>query len=129
MELIVRAHQVVEDGYEFQAGRQLVTIFSAPNYCGEFDNAGAMMLVSADLVCSFKVLRPDSHKVKFESAPSSRIGSPREFKRQDTPLKLLPVDEIDGLGLRLASENKSILRGEPEDILISYENAEQSTSL
>ncbi len=29
-------------GYEFFADRQLVTIFSAPNYCGEFDNAGAV---------------------------------------------------------------------------------------
>ncbi len=26
--------QVVEDGYEFFAKRQLVTIFTAPNYCG-----------------------------------------------------------------------------------------------
>ena len=40
----------------------LVTIFSAPNYCGEFDNAGAMMLVGEDLKCSFKVLRPAHHK-------------------------------------------------------------------
>lgn len=31
---------MVEDGYEFFAKRQLVTLFSAPNYCGEFDNAG-----------------------------------------------------------------------------------------
>jgi serine/threonine-protein phosphatase PP1 catalytic subunit len=50
MDLICRAHQVgligchrcfvdvfqvVEDGYEFFAKRQLVTLFSAPNYCGE----------------------------------------------------------------------------------------------
>ena len=49
--------QVVEDGYEFFAKRQLVTIFSAPNYCGEFDNAGAMMSVDETLMCSFQVSR------------------------------------------------------------------------
>ncbi len=46
---------MVEDGYEFFAKRQLVTIFSAPNYCGEFDNAGAMMSVDETLMCSFQV--------------------------------------------------------------------------
>ena len=57
LDLVVRAHQVVEDGYEFFAGRELVTVFSAPNYCGEFDNAAGMLLVNEDLVCSFKVLK------------------------------------------------------------------------
>lgn len=49
--------QVVEDGYEFFAKRQLVTLFSAPNYCGEFDNAGAMMSVDETLMCSFQVIK------------------------------------------------------------------------
>lgn len=66
LDLICRAHQVVEDGYEFQADRKLVTIFSAPNYCGEFDNAGGILTVSSDLVCSFKIIRPYSHKHRLE---------------------------------------------------------------
>jgi len=53
---------VVEDGYEFFARRQLVTIFSAPNYCGEFDNAGAMMSVDETLMCSFQILKPAEKK-------------------------------------------------------------------
>mmetsp|Transcript_63885 Transcript_63885/g.152360 ORF Transcript_63885/g.152360 Transcript_63885/m.152360 type:complete len:325 (+) Transcript_63885:79-1053(+) len=58
MDLVVRAHQVVEDGYEFFASRKLVTIFSAPNYCGEFDNAAAVLSIDDNLVCSFQVLKP-----------------------------------------------------------------------
>lgn len=55
LDLICRAHQVVEDGYEFFARRQLVTLFSAPNYCGDYDNAGGMMTVDENLMCSFQV--------------------------------------------------------------------------
>ena len=47
--------KVVEDGYEFFGRRGLVTIFSAPNYCGEFDNAGGIMNVDENLLCSFQV--------------------------------------------------------------------------
>lgn len=50
--------QVVEDGYEFFAKRRLVTIFSAPNYGGEFDNAGALLSVDEALVCSFRIVKP-----------------------------------------------------------------------
>ena len=59
LDLICRAHQVVEDGYEFFGERKLVTIFSAPNYCGEFDNSAAMMIIDESLVCSFQILRPN----------------------------------------------------------------------
>ncbi|KAH7537136.1 hypothetical protein FEM48_Zijuj03G0059900 [Ziziphus jujuba var. spinosa] len=65
LDLVCRAHQVVEDGYEFFADRQLVTIFSAPNYCGEFDNAGALMIVDENLMCSFQILKPAEKKNRF----------------------------------------------------------------
>ena len=58
LDLIIRAHQVVDDGYEFFAKRQLITIFSAPNYCGEFDNSAGIMIIDESLTCSLKVLRP-----------------------------------------------------------------------
>jgi len=64
LDLICRAHQVVEDGYEFFAKRQLVTVFSAPNYCGEFDNSAALMSVDENLVCSFQILKPGDKKGK-----------------------------------------------------------------
>ncbi|XP_073421447.1 serine/threonine-protein phosphatase PP1-gamma catalytic subunit [Dendrobates tinctorius] len=69
LDLICRAHQVVEDGYEFFAKRQLVTLFSAPNYCGEFDNAGAMMSVDETLMCSFQILKPAEKKKNNASRP------------------------------------------------------------
>ncbi|KAK3190322.1 hypothetical protein Dsin_029883 [Dipteronia sinensis] len=75
LDLIVRAHQVVEDGYEFFANRQLLTIFSAPNYCGEFDNAGAMMSVDETLMCSFQILKPLDKKPKFSFGSSATVKS------------------------------------------------------
>ena len=54
---MVRAHQCVEDGYEFFNKKSLVTIFSAPNYCDTFDNAGASLLVKEDLTCSFSIIK------------------------------------------------------------------------
>jgi len=58
IDLICRAHQVVEDGFEFFADRTLVTIFSAPDYCGEYTNSAAMIIIDNNLMCSFKVLKP-----------------------------------------------------------------------
>ncbi|KAK0406915.1 hypothetical protein QR680_018887 [Steinernema hermaphroditum] len=65
IDLIARAHQVVQDGYEFFAGRKLITIFSAPHYCGQFDNAAAVMSVDENLACSIHVLRPVVRGVKL----------------------------------------------------------------
>lgn len=54
--MLCRAHQVVEDGYEFFNNRRCVTVFSAPKYAGTFNNAGAFMRVRHDLTISFEIL-------------------------------------------------------------------------
>lgn len=76
LDLVCRAHQVVEDGYEFFSKRQLVTVFSAPNYCGEFDNSGAMMTVDESLMCSFQILKPSEKS-------TSKTGKGSGMKRKD----------------------------------------------
>ncbi|XP_016930066.2 serine/threonine-protein phosphatase alpha-2 isoform [Drosophila suzukii] len=84
--LIVRAHQVVEDGYEFFADRQLVTIFSAPNYCNIFDNSGAVLVVDNNLVCHFVIIRPRPgiRPTGFESdsGSSGPVGPPPSAKEK-----------------------------------------------
>jgi len=39
-----------------------------PNYCGEFDNAGGVMLVDESLMCSFKILKPSTKINKYISS-------------------------------------------------------------
>ncbi|KAL8730842.1 MAG: hypothetical protein Q9166_003769 [cf. Caloplaca sp. 2 TL-2023] len=81
-DLVCRAHMVVEDGYEFFQDRILVTVFSAPNYCGEFDNWGAVMAVSDQLLCSFELLKPldssalKSHIKKGRNKRQNMLNSP-----------------------------------------------------
>ncbi|KAF5379584.1 hypothetical protein D9757_009240 [Collybiopsis confluens] len=89
MDLICRAHQVVEDGYEFFAKRHLVTLFSAPNYCGEFDNAGAMMSVDETLLCSFQILKPAEKKAKYPYGGMNMgrpVTPPRKQKKKDNKM-------------------------------------------
>jgi serine/threonine-protein phosphatase PP1 catalytic subunit len=58
LQLICRAHQLVSDGYKFTHNNKLITVFSAPNYCGNSGNDGAVMKINEDLVCSFIIIKP-----------------------------------------------------------------------
>ena len=40
----------------------MVTIFSAKNYCGDFDNDAAVMNVDQDLMCKFITFKGDAKK-------------------------------------------------------------------
>ncbi len=52
-----------------------MTLFSAPNYCGEYDNSGAMMSVDETLMCSFQLLKPASEMKAVETG--TNIGQAR----------------------------------------------------
>lgn len=55
-DLICRAHELVDNGYQFFAGQKLITIFSAPNYCGA-ENYGAIFQISKELSCRILVFK------------------------------------------------------------------------
>ena len=52
----------MQEGYEFFGKKQLITIFSAPNYCNEFDNLGGVMIIDENLMCSFKSIKSSSEE-------------------------------------------------------------------
>jgi serine/threonine-protein phosphatase PP1 catalytic subunit len=61
LDLIVRAHEAVEDGYDFPyyPRRDVVTVFSAPGYCGQSDMKGALLHVDALLNIEFSTVEPE----------------------------------------------------------------------
>lgn len=79
-DLLCRAHQVVPRGFEFpfHPNTTVVTVFSAPDYCGEMGNTAAMLLVDEKLNCSFQFVAP----VKAEKKISFRQGTPSYGSRQ-----------------------------------------------
>jgi len=73
LEIIARAHQLVQEGYNYKFDKNLVTIWSAPNYCYRCGNVASILELDEKLERNWKL---------FKEAPLS----------QDTkhPRKLLP---------------------------------------
>jgi serine/threonine-protein phosphatase PP1 catalytic subunit len=71
LDLICRAHEVVQDGYQFFGNKRLITVFSAPNYCGEFKNRGGLVDIDERLLCNFQVMGGASKKAAAAASASA----------------------------------------------------------
>jgi serine/threonine-protein phosphatase 2A catalytic subunit len=68
--LVARAHQLVMEGYNWCHEKNVVTIFSAPNYCYRCGNQAAIMEIDEHLEYTF---------LQFDPAP--RRGEPHVTRR------------------------------------------------
>ncbi|KAL8129966.1 hypothetical protein V2J09_019121 [Rumex salicifolius] len=84
LQLIIRAHECVMDGFERFAQGHLITLFSATNYCGTANNAGAILVLGRDLVVVPKLIHP------LPPAASSPEASPERI--EDTWMQELNVN-------------------------------------
>jgi len=49
LQMIIRAHQCVVEGWELFAGGRLITVFSAARYCNSYTNKGAVLTINRHL--------------------------------------------------------------------------------
>ncbi|PWA44986.1 hypothetical protein CTI12_AA520870 [Artemisia annua] len=57
------------DGFERFAQGQLITLFSATNYCGTANNAGAILVIGRGLVVVPKLIHPLPPPLEPETSP------------------------------------------------------------
>jgi serine/threonine-protein phosphatase 4 catalytic subunit len=66
MSLICRAHQLMMEGYGTMFDDQLVTVWSAPNYCYRTGNVASILEIDENLTRSFRI---------FEASPDAQGGA------------------------------------------------------
>eukprot|EP01102_Stenamoeba_stenopodia_P008027 TRINITY_DN2278_c0_g1_i1.p1 TRINITY_DN2278_c0_g1~~TRINITY_DN2278_c0_g1_i1.p1 ORF type:complete len:812 (+),score=167.21 TRINITY_DN2278_c0_g1_i1:67-2502(+) len=89
IDLVIRAHQPVLEGYEYFASGNLVTVFSATNYCGEYGNSGALLAIDKKLHVTPKVIRPLSSQPKQSAGINATVPQTWQTTqhRPATPLR------------------------------------------
>ncbi|KAL6968395.1 Serine/threonine-protein phosphatase bsl1 [Sarracenia purpurea var. burkii] len=100
LQLIIRAHECVMDGFERFAQGQLITLFSATNYCGTANNAGAILVVGRGLVIVPKLIHPLPPPLQSpETSPEHFVDDTwmqeLNIQRPPTPTRGRPQPDLD----------------------------------
>lgn len=78
LSLIVRSHQMINEGYVFNHDEQVLTVFSAANYCNQCENKGAIVKISHDLTRTIIV-----YSASHESLEATRKAKEEKAKAEN----------------------------------------------
>ncbi|PWA90630.1 serine/threonine protein phosphatase, BSU1 [Artemisia annua] len=97
LQLIIRAHECVMDGFERFAQGQLITLFSATNYCGTANNAGAILVIGRGLMIVPKLIHPIPPPLQSPETSPERLQDDTwmqelNIQRPPTPTRGRPQD-------------------------------------
>ncbi|KAL1832890.1 hypothetical protein ACET3Z_002541 [Daucus carota] len=100
LQMIIRAHECVMDGFERFAQGQLITLFSATNYCGTANNAGAILVVGRGLMIVPKLIHPlpppmHSPETSPERGMDDTWMQELNIQRPPTPTRGRPQPDLD----------------------------------
>jgi len=75
LDLVARAHQLIQEGHQFMFNQKLVTVWSAPNYCYRCGNTASIMQVDTELNRTFK----DFEAVPDDQRVFPKVTNPKYF--------------------------------------------------
>eukprot|EP01067_Filipodium_phascolosomae_P005319 Filipodium_phascolosomae@DN3403_c0_g1_i1.p1 len=104
LKLIIRAHECVQAGYEYFAGGQLLTVFSATNYCNQYNNDGAMVVLVRDRETGSIV---EHAQVVKAGLVDTSFGWAAQQYRSPTPLRACTTTAA------LRANNRTVLSSPP----------------
>jgi len=63
LELVCRAHQLVQEGYNYMfSDKSLITVWSAPNYCYRCGNIASILEFDENLDRQIKIFKPAQNR-------------------------------------------------------------------
>lgn len=100
LSLIVRAHECVQDGFELFCSGRLVTVFSARNYTGSYDNDGAFLEVTSKLKITPKVLKGTNDQHGAAEAAAEAGSAPEDEPLASGEASEAPSDPMNATLVR-----------------------------
>ncbi|CAE5957097.1 unnamed protein product [Arabidopsis arenosa] len=108
LSLISRAHQLVMEGFNWCQDKNVVTVFSAPNYCYRCGNMAAILEIGENMEQNFLQFDPAPRQVEPDTTPKEKeITLHRTAERaHKEAVEATTLEYVASLGYYIAAETE-----------------------